>query len=515
MTTQVDLQQLAIDRGQQPAARCKRRRPVVSRYVLPGAVLLGFLAMLGWAARDRFLPSRPVTVVPVIVARAEVRQAGTPLFRAAGWVEPRPTPVLVTALTEGVVEELHVVAGQTVVAGEPLARLIDVDAKLALEQAEADLALREAELASAEAELYAARLRWENPVHLEAALAEAESLLAKTQTESARIPFLIEAAEAREQYARENLAGKKGAAASIAGRLIQQAQSEYDAAAAEVAELEGRKPQLEREVNALRRRTDALAKQRELLIDESRQVADCEAKVKAAEARKRQAQLAADAARLRLERTVVKSPVAGRVLAVVAHPGTRVMGLDPNAEQRASTVVTLYDPAMLQVRADVRLEDVPLVEPGQPVEIETASVKEPMRGHVLHATSQANIQKNTLEVKVAIDAPPETVRPDMLVTATFQAPERPGGQPDGTEQQRLLVPRQLVESEGDAHAVWVADPSGVARRRAIRLGRAGTDELIEAVEGLTPTDRLISGGREGLTDGERITITGEDAGIGV
>lgn len=517
MTTELDLRQLALDRKTaSPPPRRTRRQAVLSRYVLPGLVIFGFLAMLGWATRDRFLSSKPVTVVPVVVTRAEVQQAGTPLFQAAGWIEPRPTAVLVSALAEGVVSELLVVEGQKIVAGQPVARLIDADTKLALEQAQADLALRTAEVESAKAELRAARLRLENPVHLQAALSESQSLLAKVETELARIPFLLQAAEARSEYARQNLRGKQAAEAALAGRLIQQAQSEYHSTLAELKELEGRKPRLEREVDALRQRRDALARQLELLIDETRQEADATAQVKAAEARERQARLAVQAAQLRLDRMVVKSPIAGCVLSLVARPGSRVMGVDPGGEQKASTVVTLYDPQMLQVRADVRLEDVPLVQPGQPVEIETASAKEPIQGQVLYATSQANIQKNTLEVKVAIKSPPPTIRPEMLVTTTFLAPEQPKSESESPQQQqRLLVPRELVELAGDGHAIWVADPSGIARHKNVQLGKAGTNDLVEVVDGLTPTDRLISGGREGLSDGDRISITGEDANIGM
>lgn len=515
MTTDLDLRQLALDRNTVSPPRSPRRRPVLSRYVLPAGVLLGFATMLGWAARDRLLSSKHVMVVPVVVMRAEVQRAGTPLFQAAGWIEPRPTPVLVPALAEGILAELLVVEGQEIEAGQAVARLIDTDAQLALEQAEADLALKAAELQNAQAELTAARLRLENPVHLQAVLSEAESLLAKAETELARLPFLLEAARAKVEYARRNISGKQAAGAALAERIVQKAQSEYDASMAELKELQGREPQLEREAQALRRRRDALARQLELLIDETRQVAEAEAQVKAAEARQRQARLAVQAARLRLDRMVVTAPSAGRVLSLVARPGSRVMGIDPGGEQRASTVITLYDPQMLQVRVDVRLDDVPLVQPGQPVQIETASAKEPIQGHVLYATSQANIQKNTLEVKVALTSPPPTIRPEMLVTATFLAPELPGARPEGSEEpERLLVPRQLVESSGDGHAVWIADPSGVADRRSVRLGSAGTDELVEVVEGLAPTDRLITSGRVGLTSGDRIIIQGEDTTIG-
>jgi hypothetical protein len=104
----------------------------------------------------------------------------------------------------------------------------------------------------------------------------------------------------------------------------------------------------------------------------------------------------------------------------------------------------------------------------------------------------------------------------MLATATFLAPEQPGAEQEDSEQQeRLLIPWRLVDSDGDAATVWIAGPGGVARRKSIRLGKAGTQELVEAIEGLTPTDRLIAGGREGLVDGDRIEITGEDGSIGM
>src|SRR5262245_57211796 len=125
MSTSVDLRQLAVQR--EPASQAKPRRgqtSYITRYVLPGAVLLGFVFLLVWALRATLLPSHPVTVVPVLASRAEGQMAGATLFQAAGWVEPRPTPSVVTALAEGVVEQLLVVEGQAVKAGEPVARLI-------------------------------------------------------------------------------------------------------------------------------------------------------------------------------------------------------------------------------------------------------------------------------------------------------------------------------------------------------------------------------------------------------
>ena len=516
MNANLDLKQLA---RQRPAAGVNHRgrlRRVAARYVVPGAIVLGFLAMLGWAARDRLLPARPVTVVPVVVTRAQVQQGGAPLFTAPGWIEPRPAPLLVSALAEGVIEELSVVEGEEVKSAQPVARLIDADARLALEQAQAQRQLREAEAAAARARLEAARQRMERPVHLEAALAEAESLLVKAQTELALVPSRTEAAEARLRLARQQYEGKQAAGEAVAGRVLRHSQTQVDLASSAVNELNRRGPGLEQEVQALTRRRDALRQQLELRTDEARELAEAQAGLAAAEARQRQAELAVDAARLRLERMVVRAPAAGRVLELLAGPGTRVMGLAPASRQDASTVVSLYDPAMLQVRADVRLEDVPLVEPGQPVRIETPSAPGPIEGEVLRATSRASVQKNTLEVKVAVKSPPLAIRPEMLVQVTFLAPKRPESASEDPRQrpERLLVPRQLVEQAGGSAAVWLAGADGVAHRRAVKLGRAGTEALVEVVEGLVATDKLICDGREGIEDGQRIRITGEDGALG-
>jgi multidrug efflux pump subunit AcrA (membrane-fusion protein) len=131
-------------------------------------------------------------------------------------------------------------------------------------------------------------------------------------------------------------------------------------------------------------------------------------------------------------------------------------------------------------------------------------------------TSAASVQKNTLEVKVAIEDPPPMIRPEMLVTATFLAPpQAESPEEDSQDAERLLVPRQLVESSGSGHAVWIVDALGKARKRSVRLGKAASGELIEVAEGLAPTDKLITGGREGLQDGDRVAVHGEDSSIGL
>ena len=118
MSTNVDLRQLAVDRS---SGNLRSRRHVLTRYALPAVLILGFLALIAWAGWDLVFPPRAVTVVPVFATDVQFQTEGDPMFRAAGWIEPRPTPIGVPALTDGIVDQLLVVEDQPVTAGQPVA----------------------------------------------------------------------------------------------------------------------------------------------------------------------------------------------------------------------------------------------------------------------------------------------------------------------------------------------------------------------------------------------------------
>ncbi|MBY0232412.1 MAG: efflux RND transporter periplasmic adaptor subunit, partial [Gemmataceae bacterium] len=377
----------------------------------------------------------------------------------------------------------------------------------------ADVGLRESELASARASLAAAKARHESPAHLRAELADAEVAAARAAAEAAAMPDALAAAKARLEFAERSYRTKAESEGAVPRVAIEQARGERAAATAAVRQLEARQKLLPAETAALKARCAAHQERLERRVDEVRQLAEGEAGVNSALARLRGAKAARDAAALRLSRMEIRAPASGRVLALAARPGTRLMGLAAGSLQDASTVVTLYDPASLQVRVDVRLDDVGKVRPGQKARIESAAVPgAAIEGEVLLAGSQADIQKNTLAVRVAIRTPPAGIRPDMLCQVTFLAPPRPAGGPgkeSGTP--RLLVPRQLAEG-GRA---WVADQAtGTARLRSVEVGLS-SGEMVEVVSGLSPQDKLIVGGREGLKEGMRIRVAGEDDSLGL
>ncbi len=76
---------------------------------------------------------------------------------------------------------------------------------------------------------------------------------------------------------------------------------------------------------------------------------------------------------------------------------------------------------------------------------------------------------------------------------------------------RLYVPQQFV-GQFDGSPICLAGGS-IGRCRASPIGfnrRVGNGGLVEITGWILPGSRIITAGTEGLKDGERIRITGED-----
>jgi RND family efflux transporter MFP subunit len=511
---EIDLQQLAIDRdsGSTDPQSGRPPRQVLSRYVLPGSVVVGFVLLAGWMAWDLVFPPRDVTVVQLLTSRSVSAAAGQPVFQASGWIEPRPTSIRVAALAAGVVEKLLVVENQAVEAGEPIAMLVADDATLSLEGSEATLSLRRAEKLDAQAVLTAAEVRLAQPVHLEAPLGAGAGQLARVMTQLKSLPFEKRQAEADLVVARADHSGKLAARGVVAEIEIARAKAVLERAEATLEELVRRIESLSKERAAWQQQVVALTTRLELLVDETEARDQARARLRAATSRVAAAGVKVAESRLQLDRMTIIAPATGRVYQLVVAPGSRIgAGMIQMQGHDGSTVVTMYQPERLQVRVDVRFSDLPQVVVNQPVQINNPALPRPLSGRVLLVSSIADIQKNTLEVKVVIDEPPSLFKPDMLVDITFLSSGTGAGGEAGAEQSRHFLPRALVRSDEQGSYVWLADQArGRVRRVAVTLGVGAPGGLVEVIGSLSLGSRVVAGGAQGLVDGQRIRISGEE-----
>ncbi len=488
-----------------------------TRVVLPGGMLLLAAGLLLVSARDALAPAVEVRVVPVVVRSAAPVDDAGPTIEAPGWIEPDPYPISVTALADGIVKEVLVLEGQSVAAGEVVARLVDADARLSLERAEADVGTAEAQLKAAEAAVVAAQRTWDHPVELTRKIATAEALFAERRAELDRWPAELETEKARlveleADCARLTRLREQSLASDIESiRATQRCAAQRGI----VDSITKRRPILEAQVRQMEAELEAARENLRLRIPETRALADARAERERAAAALRRAQTARDEARLRLERMEIRAPVAGIVMNRLVEPGSKVV---LNTDQPRSThVARLYDPARLQVRVDVPLADAGSVGVGQGAEVIASVLPErAFHGRATRVVHEADIQKNTIQVKVAVEDPAPQLKPEMLVRVRlfphFGDDPAGAGPPAQTGEGSLwpTVPRVLVHGEGADAFVWLADQAAnrAERRRVVAVAARSGDAVVVR-EGLRAGDRLIVEPSAGLRDGQRIRIAGE------
>jgi HlyD family secretion protein len=504
-----------------PARVAAPRRRWVTRLVVPGVILLGLLLVLGYAARRTLWSALPVEVSPVIVKAgggpAPSAGAGELSTQAPGWVEADPYAVNVAALADGTVKDVLVLEGDRVEANQVVARLIDDEAKLAYTRAIAEHQVHEALLRSAQTEMHAAQRVWDRPTELTRAIQATQAALDGANADLVRLTADIAAsaaavAQTRDEFERTSRLSESSAAAQ--GELAQ-ITLKLRAQEASLEALKAQKPVAEARIRQMEAESRAAKESLELRIEDKRRLETAKAELSKAEAEYNAGDAMQYEAKLRLDRMEVRSPVAGIVQARLVEVGSRVMtnGNSPGD----SYVLRVYDPKKLQARVDIPLADAAKVRVGDRAEVLTEALPDHVfRGRVTRLVHEANIQKNTVQVKVAIEDPIEDLRPEMLVRARFFSTPRatPAGgaaSPAG-DAVRLFIPEAALTRMGSTPMVWVVNQAHMTadmRHPQVRPAEAG---FVEVTEGLNPGDRVILSPPESLGQGDRLRIVGSTEG---
>lgn len=497
----------ALSRGDSPAVPPPRFH-WGTRVVVPGAVALGMAILLAAASYDSLVPATEVTVLPVVErASASGPVRGSEVVRAAGWIEADPYLLNATALTSGIVREILVLEGDVVEEGQVLARLVPDDATLALQRAEAELAEQGALVSEAEARLEAARTDWENPIERDRAVAVADAALRESRALVPQTEADIRAAVADLERLRtdnERFAAL-GETDSVSESEVVGARTRMEAQAAKVESLHQQLETVRARMDRQEAELLAAREHRRLRTEEKQELNSAEAALQRARAEHERAEAQLAEARLRVDRLEIRAPHGGVIVERLKEPGSKVM-MDAD-EPRSATVATLYDPKKLQVRVDVPLADASNLFVGQEAEIVADVLPNvTFNGKVSRILHIADIQKNTLQVKVAIEDPSPLLRPEMLAAVRFLSS---GEETTGEVATGRL---HLHEDALSGDIVWVVEnyngTKGIASARKVSgTSTATNDGWIAVEEGLRPGDLAILRPPTGLKPGARLSVT--------
>ena len=221
------------------------------------------------------------------------------------------------------------------------------------------------------------------------------------------------------------------------------------------------------------------------------------------------AEQAADAERLMkelsLSRTQVRAPIAGVVLARLAVPG-----MAAGSMQDGKALVELYDPAQLQVRADVPLADAGRIAIGDRAEIAVDVMPDrTFRGEVIRVVQQADIAKNTVQAKVRLLDPAPQLKPEMLARVKLFPQVAGEATAAASGRSTIWVRADLVDANAASPAVSVVagleDGRGTVERRTVTLAGPARDGWIAVTTGLRAGDLIISG--TSPAPGARVRVT--------
>jgi RND family efflux transporter MFP subunit len=238
----------------------------------------------------------------------------------------------------------------------------------------------------------------------------------------------------------------------------------------------------------------------------------------------RAAEEGADAERamraLILERTKVRAPIAGVVMARLAVPGMIGGGM-----QDGKPLIELYDPSQLQVRADVPLADAGRIAIGDRAEVTVDVLPDrTFRAEIIRVVHQADIAKNTVQAKVRIIDPDPALKPEMLARvklfpqvsgsgngSTSSSKDADPAANSNAGQESFWVREDCVDTSSTPPSVLLIagleDGRGTIERRAI--GSIGEAERgwRPVASGLRAGDMAVRAPLTAPTPGTRVRVT--------
>jgi HlyD family secretion protein len=431
-----DLKNLRIDKSQRASRKSGRRWPLL----VLAALLLVATPVAYFAYASRNAPAN-VKVLRVVIPEGAAMETDLVALNATGYVVAA-RKIEVASKVVGRVAWVGVERGDKVQAGQVIVRLEDEEYQARLAQQDGILAAARARLAELDA-----GSRPEEIAQSEAQLRQIEVEVENAEISVKRLRDLIKSA-------------------SVARQELDDAE----------ALLRSRKAQLD---SARQRLNLVKAGPRKEEIDAQRAVV-------------RQMEGGLKLARVELDNTIIRAPVAGTILQRNVEVGEFVTTGFVGDAGAKGFVVSLADLLDLEVELDISQRDFANIAMDQPAWVVTDAYRDRRYdGAVTLISPEANRAKATVEVRVKVRNPDAFLKPDMNATVSFLRPERlaatrAANQNPAAARPALRIPASAVR-EGDT--VLVVE-NGKATLRTLQLGQRSGDN-VEVVRGLIGGEDLI------------------------
>ena len=198
-----------------------------------------------------------------------------------------------------------------------------------------------------------------------------------------------------------------------------------------------------------------------------------------------------EAARARLDNTVIRAPFAGRVGLRRVSPGSFVSN---------QTVITTLDDVS-QIKLDFSVPEAFLTAVSEDMDIVARSLVYPGRifsGIVASIDTRLDPVSRSVLVRAIIPNPDEALKPGMFLTVNLQ---RDRGEV-------LLAPEQAIVPEGSFQYVFVVT-DGTVEKRAVQLGRR-VPGFVAIDSGISAGEAVITEGTHKVRNGSQVDTIGDE-----
>lgn len=187
----------------------------------------------------------------------------------------------------------------------------------------------------------------------------------------------------------------------------------------------------------------------------------------------------------------ITAPFAGVITKRFADLGALIQA-GTASDTQAMPLVELAQDDLLRIRFPVPEAQTPLIENGNPVEVNVPALNQSFSGEIVRSAWALDRATRTMTTEVDVKNPGGRIKAGMYATVRL---------PLANAQDALVVPIQAL-SAGDQASVFVLAKNRQLEERQISVGLRTSNE-VEVKDGLVEGDLVVVGNRSGLIAGEK------------